>query len=150
MYRIEPITASKFFSHPEVWGLFEAYAEECSIPELGRFNPRQEVYQQLEDAGVLHTLAVFHDEEIAGFSAGLLTVVPHYSKKVFTVESLFVLKEHRAGGVGLDLLTKTADRAKTLGAKVLFLSAPTGSQLSAVCKAKRFRHTNEVYTLELR
>jgi hypothetical protein len=53
--RVEPIHVAEFAAHPDAAGLLAAYAQECANQDLPPYNPNAQVYDAMEEAGVLHT-----------------------------------------------------------------------------------------------
>lgn len=141
----EPITIAAFFAHRDTPGLLEAYARECSIEGLPRFNPHQDLYEAIERAGALHMLGAFHEERLIGFLVMLVSMNPHYSVPLAVTESWFVAPEQRKTGAGLELYGTAKHLARDFGAKAMFVSAPAGGKLAGVMQAMGARKTNEVF-----
>lgn len=130
--------------------LLKAYAEECSLPEIGQVNPQGEMYERMEDVGVVRFLAAIEDEQLIGFASVLMTVLPHYGRKVATMESLFVASEYRASEAGRKLMNAVEEYAKANGCVAILYSAPAGGQLERLLSAKRsYRHSNTVFAKSL-
>jgi hypothetical protein len=142
---IAPITLADFSAHPDAAGLLAAYALECANEDLPPYNPSREVYDPLEQAGVLHTLAAFEGDNLIGFLVLLVSLNPHYSVLLAVTESWFVAPEHRATGAGLELYRGARGMARGLGAKALYVSAPMGGQLAGVMAGLGARETNRVF-----
>jgi GNAT superfamily N-acetyltransferase len=130
----------------EAGDLLAEYAAECSIPEIGEASPQSVMYAMMESSGMFHTFGAFHGDELVGFAAELTYVLPHYGKKIATVESLFVAKKHRTGNTGLDLMSAIEKFAKSKECVAILYSAPTGSQLEKLLSLlKPYRRTNSVF-----
>lgn len=126
--------------------LLVEYAAECSIPELGPFNPQPAIYEAMDKSGMMECFAAFHVEQIVGFAVLLTTILPHYGRKAGTVESLFVSVASRPLGTGLQLLAAVEEYARDAGCIVIFYIAPTGSQLERLLMARKaYRRTNGVF-----
>jgi GNAT superfamily N-acetyltransferase len=138
---IRPVSYAEILAQTE---LLNAYAEECSIPEIGVPDPQAEIYEQMQKLGMLQVFGAF-DPDLIGFASLLLTVLPHYGKKVATVESLFVLPEYRTIGVGSELLAMIERFAKDEGCTAILYSAPAGGKLAKLLELKDYRRTNEVF-----
>lgn len=131
--------------------LFTEYAAECSIPEMGEANPQREMYRQMESSGMLRFLGVYQDDALIGFAAVLLYILPHYGKKIATMESLFVARSHRSGGAGKELMMAIEALAKDAGAVAILYSAPAESQLERLLTLREaYRRTNSTFCLSLR
>lgn len=142
---IQPATVDELLAAPNWWALFDEYAAECGNGGIGRPEMQVDTYRALEAAGVLHIQAAYHHAELIGFLAYLLTVLPHYGKRVAVSESIFVASAHRDTGAGLALLNAVEDAALEAGASGLLMSAPVGGSLDRVLAAKRYEHTNAIW-----
>jgi GNAT superfamily N-acetyltransferase len=126
--------------------LIAEYAAECSIPMIGQINPQAELYATLERVGVLKCFGLFDGDRLVGFANVLTTVLPHYGKKVATVESLFVASANRSGTAGKELLEAIEGYAKDAGCAVVFYSAPSGGRLEKVLLGKKnYSRTNAIF-----
>ena len=147
---ISKITARQIFDAANAGELCSQYADECSLPEIGTIKPQLEMYEAMEKSGTLQCFGAFSDEELVGFASVLIYVVPHYGKKIASVESLFVAKPYRRTALGLGLLIKVERYAKEQECYVIGYSAPTGSQLEKLmARRKKFRRTNSVWMRSL-
>lgn len=146
---IKPVCYSEILEAPNAQGLFAAYASECSLPEIGRACPKASQYELLEAAGVLHTFGVYEQDELIGFAAVLLAELPHYGKKVATVESIFVHPDHRAG-IGSTLLLVVEQFADVQGCAAVIYSTPSGSRFEKLLSyLPQYRNTNSVFCRSL-
>lgn len=141
---IRPILYAQVFADEKAADLLKAYAEECSIPEIGETNPQAEMYAQMEKAGVAQCFGVYSDSQLVGFASVLATVVPHYGKKVATVESIYVAPQFR----GVNLLNVIEEYAKRRGCTAVLYSAPAYSRFARLLSLK-YRHTNSVFCRSL-
>ncbi len=140
---VRRVSFTEVLSHTD---LIAEYAAECSIPAIGPIDPQPQLYQAIENAGVMQCLGVFLDGQIVGFCNVLMTILPHYGRKMATIESLFVSKAHRNTSAGSELMKAVEAHAKDAGCVGILYSAPTGGQLERLleCK-KRYRRTNAVF-----
>ena len=146
MIELRKVTADEFFSAPNVDAVLGAYAQESSIVGLTRPRADKATYLKLAAANMFDAIGAFDGDDLLGFIVTLTTPLPHYSEKVASVESFFVLKEYRRLGLGAKLMSAAKVAATAKGAKGLLISAPIGSQLAAVLeKSKSFRETNRVF-----
>lgn len=144
------IQLSSYVRLLEETALLQEYAAECSIPEIGTPQPSSQVYEALERAGVLQCFAAFHVEHIVGFATVLLPIMPHYSKRVATVESIFITESARKSGIGMELMNAVEEFAKDAGCAAILWSAPTGGKLERVLRADRhYRNSNAVFVRNL-
>lgn len=123
--------------------LIEEYGAECSIPAIGEIKPQGHIYAALEASGVLRCFGVFQDDEMVGFAFVLTPILPHYGKKVATIESLFISKG-KSGG--MDLMWSVEEYAKECGCVGILYSAPVGGRLERLLAAsKPYQRTNAVF-----
>lgn len=144
--RIEKVSFTAIIDSP----LLKEYAAECSIPEIGEIKPSALIYASMESKGFQQCFAAYQDEQLIGFASLLTTVLPHYSKRVATLESLFVGAEHRKTGAGTALMQAVEAYAKEAQCKAILYSAPAGGKLEKVLSKRRsLRRTNSVFTQAL-
>lgn len=130
--------------------LLSSYASECSLPLIGPPDPQPQMYEALEKAGVLQVFGAYYGDTLIGFAAVLCSVLPHYGKKVATMESLFVDREHRAEGYGLHLLSAVERFAQEQGCVAILYSAPAGGELERLLSIlKSYQHTNTIFCRRL-
>lgn len=126
--------------------LIAEYAAECSIPAIGEINPQHDAYATMEKAGLLQSFMVGADGINVGFAIVLTPILPHYGKRIATLESLFVTKESRSSSAGRELMRtveKYAEDAECIG---ILYSAPAGGQLEGLLNArKEYQRTNAVF-----
>jgi len=150
MTEIRPLRYSAILGAETASALLAEYSAECSIPEIGQPNPQADLYEKMESSGLMHCLGAFEGSALVGFAAILFYIVPHYGKKIASVESLFVAQSHRSGGTGETLMQTIESEAKSNGCAVILYSAPTGSQLERVLSLRKdCRRTNSVFTRNL-
>ena len=148
--------------------LVREYAKECSLPEIGEVQPNGEIYAAMERIGVAQVFAAYSRplasigvgcesqdadsvddnsvDQMIGFAAILMPVMPHYSKRVATVESIFVTESQRKSGIGKDLMRTIEDYAKEKGCAAILYSAPAGGKFERVLDAsKHYRRSNSVF-----
>lgn len=141
-------TVAELEAAPNLFEVLNEYEAESPVPELGVARPDIEAYRRLERLERLYPIGAFDGEMLSGFALPISANVPHFSKLIVTSESFFVVKADRKRGIGMRLLAALEDVAYTVGARGLFISAPTGSVLAQVMhKLKRYRHSNEVFVM---
>jgi GNAT superfamily N-acetyltransferase len=143
---VRKITVHEFFYNPNTESLLSAYADECAIAGMPMPKPDFDLYAQMEKVGAYHAFAVLNDDfKMVGFAGLLISQNPHYSALIGTVESLFIAKEQRSGGLGLEMIRALKKFADDKGAVGLFSSAPSNSTLESVYDRLDCRCTNKVY-----
>ena len=145
MTEIRSVSVAEVFDDPRFHALIAEYAAECANPGMGSVNPDRNQYETMESAGVLRGIGVYDGDELVGFASYLLTPMAHFGACAATCESLFLSASHRHGLTGVRLMRKMLSQAKELGAKGLYVSAPTGSQLEKLARAMRLKQTNSVF-----
>lgn len=126
--------------------LIAEYAAECSIPAIGEINPQPDVYAAIEKSGMSQSFMALEDDCKIGFAIVLTPVLPHYGKKVATLESLFIAKDKRHGAAGLKLMSAVEQYAEQSGCVGILYSSPVGGQLERLLEARReYLRTNAVF-----
>ena len=148
-YTVKLISIDTFFSYKHIDSLLQEYSDESKGVLVPVVKTDIVLYKTLEDLGILDLIVMYNDETIVGFISLMTTVMPHYSEKASTVESIFVLKEHRKFGTGKVLISKAESIAKDKDAKAMFMSAPKDGVLSKVIGTYGFTETNTVYTKKI-
>lgn len=146
---IRKVTAKDIAFAPNLQAIFDAYAEEAKNKDLPRHQPNLPLYEQMEKMGILHIFAAYHGEKLVGFLTLLVTVMPHYSTRMATTESFFVLGDFRKGGTGQKLLDSAEAYAKLEGVCQFFVSAPVGGRLAEALPMMGYREANRVFLRSL-
>lgn len=149
MIEVRPCTVAEIFAAPNIGRLMEEYAQESAIPEVGEPNVRRDLYAQMEAAGALHAFGSWRDGELIGFLSVVVSVLPHLGRPVASTESFFVSPRNRAGAAGLRMLKVAEDKARDLGAIVLFVWAPRNGRLARLLPGKKYRETHTAFVRSL-
>lgn len=145
MLRVLPIRYSDVLGSP----LIEEYAADCGIDAIGKPDPQVEMYEQMESIGLMRVFGLYRDALLIGFAAVLVSVLPHYGKKVATVESLYVTTKHRGLASG-KLLKAVEAYAGASGCVSILYSAPALSDFSRMLANRGdYRRTSSVYCRRL-
>lgn len=143
MISIQPCAVSEVLDS-EV--LIAEYAAECSIPAIGEINPHRDLYALMEKSGLMACFMAYDGDRKVGFSILLMPILPHYSKKVATSESIFIAKAMRRCGAGLKLKRSVKDHARDAGCVGILWSAPAGSKFERFLESsKSCQRTNAVF-----
>jgi len=132
MAEIRLSTFNEIESCKELVGLIEEYALECAIDGLPEPRGSMATYKVMEAMGALIPIGVFDGVKLVGFLGVLVYEVPHYGKKMGVVESFFITKSYRVGGLGFRLIKFAEQLAKDQGALGILFSAPIGGALDSV------------------
>lgn len=123
--------------------LLKEYEAECSIPEIGKTAPSPEMYAAMERSGAFQCFGAFEDGELIGFATVLISMLPHYAKKVAIVESIFAQKGSTCGS---DLRSALKAFARDSGCASILYSAPFGGRFERLLERdKGCRRTNSVF-----
>lgn len=145
---VRRVTPDEVASSPEFGRLVSAYWDECANRSIGPAIPDVDQYRKLASVGALRCSALFDDDRMVGVVAVLTVSYPHFSKVCASVESIFLDPDCRHSGGGSMLLLAAREMAKEAGAVGLYISAPVGSRLERIARAKRWRNTNSVFFIE--
>ncbi|HZW05396.1 MAG TPA: GNAT family N-acetyltransferase [Candidatus Nitrosotalea sp.] len=131
---------------PNADTLLAEYAAECSIPEIGTISPQRETYARMESSGLMHSFGAFEGNDLVGFATVLVCVLPHYGKRIATVESLFLASSHRSGGYGRRLMSEIEAWAKQAQCVAMLYNARAGSRLERLLASiPKYQRTNSVF-----
>ena len=146
-YALARATVAEVFDAPGFAALVEQYeAEAGRNPDLAGSPPDRERYLALEGIGMIACVAAMCDGVLIGVCALLITPLTHYQSRVIaTVESIFLLDEHRKGGAGLELLRVAKEIALEAGAAGVYISAPKGGRLERILPRIGFTATNTIF-----
>lgn len=149
MMEIKEVSFRQILSELHAAALFAEYAEECSLPELGKVNPQEQLYDAMERSGGMKAFAVYAGMQMIGFATLLIYSVPHYGKKIAATESVFVSRGYRSLA-GNKLLAHLESFAKERGCEALLYSAPFASRFAALLQARKdCRLSNSIYLKKL-
>lgn len=129
----------------EFSSLADEYAEESSIKGMPHPTFKIATYRALEASGSLYVFSAVLVEELVGFLAMLVPVIPHYGVLIGVCESLFVAKAHRHTLAGLKLLVAAEEMAKGAGSPGLMVSSPTGHRLCDVLPKMGYEEASRAY-----
>jgi GNAT superfamily N-acetyltransferase len=147
---ILPCTVADIEAAPNLPQLLAEYAAESAIPELAEGAAAQvETYRQLEAAGMLHPIAASLDGELIGFVFVLISVLPHFGRKVALGESIFVARAARGTGAGVRLKDAAEALACECGAQAILFSAPIDGSFEAVLPHHGYRAVSTAFFKEL-
>tara|TARA_R110000851_G_scaffold287513_2_gene441510 strand:- start:2827 stop:3279 length:453 start_codon:yes stop_codon:yes gene_type:complete len=118
------------------------YAEESKIEGMPPIDWQTDIYQGMEDAGVIHVFKATDNGEMVGFLSMIISRLPHYGVLAATVESVFVSK---GSGAGSRLLDVAQGYAEDEGCEGFLVSAPVGGRLAALAPKMGFIRTNEIF-----
>lgn len=139
------------FRAPNAEALLSDYAAECRIAAIGVPKPDLDAYDTLEKQRLLQCFGVYADDDVLiGFGTVLVSKMPHYSRQVAIVESIFIARAFRTTRAGIKLL-RTLDRfAQLRGCPAILYSAPAASRFERMlANLDSYQRTNSVYCRSL-
>jgi GNAT superfamily N-acetyltransferase len=143
---IRSVRYDEILGAPNAQQLIDEYGAECSIPLIGKIDQQPQIYAALEAAGIFHCFGVYAGDELVGFASILGSVLPHYGRRVASVESLFLSAAYRVGGTGKALMADIEAHARLLECVAIVYTAPVNSQLVMLLQAsKSYALTNVVF-----
>jgi hypothetical protein len=142
---IRECPADEIVSAANFDALCAAYAAESGIPELGTANVDIPMYRSMEAVGMGCCIGAWDGDELVGFAALTLQVMPHFSKRIGCLISFFVVPRARKGGTGTRIRQVAEGIALARGAVGMMISAPSESRLDMVLPRSGYRATNRLY-----
>jgi GNAT superfamily N-acetyltransferase len=148
-YRIveEPIEGKQQALLP----LLAAHREEITTDKaLMQLAPDFDRYIAAQAAGHLLVLFAYCGDELVGYSCNIVHKHLHYSELTCsTNDLLFVAPDHRRGGLGLQLIKRTKQRAKELGARMVMWHAKPKTALAELLPRLGCRVQDIVFSEEV-
>ena len=145
MTEIKRIRFRDAADNPDFAALIAEYAEEAAMNGMPPPNCQVDMYEHMQDLGVIHVLGAFKQGALVGILVIVASVIPHYGVMMASTESFFVRPHERKGGAGLALLKEAEVLSAELGATGLLVSAPFGGRLAEVLPKKGYIETNRVF-----
>ena len=142
---IKQIAVRELWKSPNSKELFDSYYQEGNTGFFDSISVQKEVFNNLEDAGILDVFAIFSGTIIVGFIIASTSISPHYGKYVTTVMSIFVLKEHRSYGAAKELLALVEEEAEARGSSLVMVSSPVNATLGRFVTKLGYRESNILY-----
>lgn len=127
--------------------LVEHVEELTTNKELMKLNPDWDSYIQLEKAGGLFSLFVKHEGKVIGYSVNFITHHLHYSDlTTASNDVLFLTKAYRDNNIGRDLIARSEERAKELGADIYSLHAKEKTTLNTLLPLLGYKVQDIIHT----
>lgn len=145
MCEIRKISVEQIEAEPTFSDMLRSYGKEVSFGNGLEPCVDFSHYKTIEKSGCFHVLGCYHNGVLIGFMTVLVTVLPHWGKKMGVSESFFVVDEHRKTGAGLKLLHEGEQLSKELGAMYFLVSAPKDGRLSSVLPHVGYDETNRLF-----
>lgn len=131
MTEIRETTVDEILAHCE---LLAAHWEEIALnKQVMKLSPDADKYRTMDSQGMLLMLGAYVDGELVGYSVNFLMHHLHYAElRVCSNDLLFIVKEHRQGKLGVQLIKRTEEEAKARGAQMVLWHAKPGTALEAL------------------
>lgn len=144
---IRKVTVAQIANDPDFNKLARLYAEECRPDGMPEMKLDFDTYQRLEDVGMLRVYGacLAFRKKLVGFVVVLTPPSLHYSTRIATVDSIYVLPEHRKFGTGQRLLGIAETAAMLTGCTGIFVNAPTGGRLSRAMAAVGYKQAYSLF-----
>lgn len=142
------------FTH-ESWAQFEkdalpiwsAHYEEIAEDKQMPMRPDAETYARLDTVGQLQVVAARSSGQLVGYMLFFIRTHLHYADVLCGFEdAYFLLKDHRKGFTGINLIRHSIKLLKQRGVKRIFVHTKKNKDLGRVLKFLKMRHCDEVYT----
>lgn len=121
------------------------YRAEASVPGMPGAEICFDVYQAMEQAGMLKVAGAWLGDKLIGFVAATVTTMPNYGAVAGAVNVFFVASAYRSTGAGLRLLKQIEADAKQAGAQAMLVGAPIGGPLAEVLPRVGYDETNRTF-----
>lgn len=142
---IKPSTLSELFAYPNIDDLLREYGDEARLEGLPAPKAHRESYTMMENAGMLSIFVALSGDVLIGFVVLAVCILPHYSVKTATIESIFVSDAYRVTNAGAKLLFTAEDKARERGAAGLFVNASIGGKLESLMQKLDYRNTHTMF-----
>jgi GNAT superfamily N-acetyltransferase len=146
MIKVYGVPSHEIFEAANAAELMAEYEAECALPELAPVDPQPAVYEAMEKTGCFRCFGAFAGGHAVGFASVVVYVVPHYNKRIATVESFFLMDKARNGRNGNLLMNAVEDYGRAQSCVLILYTAPAGSQFEKLLRLlKPYRHSNTVF-----
>lgn len=134
----------------EVQPLLRAHwAEITFFPDVP-IDPRRDVYETMDDAGVLRIFTVRHRGKLVGYVDYIVNPHMHYqSLRIAGQDLLFLLPEYRSGGVGGGLLAFSEQMLKKEGVHAVTQHVKKALDFSPLLLATGYAEMETTYVKRL-
>lgn len=117
---IEQLTVDEIYARAGFTEMAYEYGR-ISDPLFPKPTIRKEDYLPLEKAGLLAVYGATRGGKLVGIATCVKGKIPHYGVSIAIVESLYLMREHRASGLGLRLLEACEDQARIWALPHIFI-----------------------------
>lgn len=136
----------------EMWDLLLLHGDELNKHKhlMSQVHPDVSRYANMEDLGMIITLALYHEEKIVGYSVCAIIDNMHFANlKVGINELLFLHPEYRKGSWGVRLIKAMERAAADRGAKMILFSGRNDTTFSELMPKIGYEIEDVVFSKEL-
>jgi len=127
--------------------LVEHYKEIAAYQDKIELAPDWERYKTLEESGILKIVTVRDLGELIGYYVFLLIPNLHYSKDLYAVNDIVLIKpEYRNSKIGVGLFNYVECWAKALGVSVMTMHMKTALPFDKLCEGLGWDYLERLYT----
>ena len=95
-------------------------------------------------------LGAFLEDKLIGYTVNVVTNHLHYADLLIVQNDIiFLCKEHRKGRLGLQLIKRTEEEAKKLGARLCIWHGKVGTALAGILPKLGYGEHEIIYTKEI-
>ena len=128
----------------------EHYDEVCAVKDLQALDPMWDEYEAVERRGKAFVLGAQVGDELVGYSLTFVGPHIHYANTIAAHNDVvFLTKEHRRSGLGLELIQATERLARDKGAVYITWHAKPGSALERMMPRMGYRAHETVFLKRL-
>lgn len=144
-FQVEKFSAIRKEAEP----IFERHWREVAVDQDGiQYAPDWSKYDQMESAGILHTLTVRFDGKLVGYFIALVLGHPHYSTSgpMAMTDVYYILPEFRRGGAGAKMLAALEHSLRALNVTKAYLSTKVHQDHSILFEQMGWKLTDKCFT----
>jgi GNAT superfamily N-acetyltransferase len=126
--------------------LIEHWQTLANNPNEILLNPDIERYQSLQDAGILHNIVAYEEDNMVGYVVLLIMPHLHYKDDKFAmVDVLFTSPSARNSKLGITLINRTEELCKAEKVSVLtYHTKPAHNTIDKILFRKGFSHFENI------
>lgn len=103
-------------------------------------------YIQMEEMGIHFLVLAFSKTDIVGFNSILISPSPHTKELMAYTDTIYVSKDHRGTGLGLDMIKVAEYEARSRGCKHMSVTFKNGTDHDNLVEEIGFKPYEVVYS----
>ena len=141
VYQDEPIRVL------ELSELYQEHYDELSVTKEFQMEPYYEMFDKLQDSGMLRVITCRVDGKLAGYIVFMIQPHMHYKSCITAFEdAYFISKPYRKGRIGIKLFQYAEEVLKGLGVHRIIYGTKIHLDNSRLFEYLGYKHTDKVYT----